>query len=229
VNRELPLVAVIHATWAASPPIVDAFAAECPEARLWQLLDDQLIMEAVETGSITAGQVERLRRLVSHAAAGGADAILLTCSMYAGYAETVGAAEGVRVFASDGALHRRIVAMGTTRAVLLYSLDSVVEGGEDRLRAAANASGLAMEVLGLVAPRALEATAIGDWHGVAEALESVAAPHLATGTVVALGQYSLVPAATELSRRLGTEVLSGPQLAAREMRALLEADSRGTR
>jgi hypothetical protein len=221
VNEGLPLVAVIYATWAASAPVVDAFAAQCPDAQLWQLLDDHLTAEAIATGIITTGQIERLRRLAGYAAAGGADAMLLTCSMYAGYAESVGAAVGIRMLPSDGALHRSIVQSGHTRAIVLYSQRSVVEGGESRLRAAASASNVALDVLGIVAPRALEATAVRDWSGVAQVLEAVARPHVTRGTAVALGQYSLAPAAAELSQRLGIEVLSGPLLAAREMRSVL--------
>ena len=90
MEERRPLVAVIHATWTASPPIVDAFEREYPEARLWQLLDDRLMADAIEEGTVTPELRDRLRRLVGHATAGGADAILLTCSMYAGHAEWAG-------------------------------------------------------------------------------------------------------------------------------------------
>jgi hypothetical protein len=229
MEERRPLVAVIHATWAASPPIVEAFAAEYPQARLWQLLDDRLIADAVDIGSITPELLERLRRLVRHAVAGQADAILLTCSMYAGYADWAGAAEGIRMLPSDGALHRAVIASRAKRAVVLFSLDSAVQDGRDRLRAAVRASGVAMEIKGVVAPRALAASGSGDWQGVVQALASVAAPYVTRDTIVALGQYSLAPAAAALSQRLGIEVLSGPQLAAREMRAILEGDPQVTK
>lgn len=76
------LIALIETTTAATPPAIEAFDAEFPEATLWNVLDDRLIVEALEAGGLTAPLTERMSRLISYALDAGADGVLLTCSMY---------------------------------------------------------------------------------------------------------------------------------------------------
>lgn len=49
---DFPLVAIVHATTAAIATVRDSFAREMPQARLWNLLDDRLAVDADELGAV---------------------------------------------------------------------------------------------------------------------------------------------------------------------------------
>jgi hypothetical protein len=82
VTASDPTVALIHATPAAIGPARMAFSERFPRATVWNLLDDLLISQAQSAGGLTPALRGRMERLIEHAVAGGADAVLLTCSMY---------------------------------------------------------------------------------------------------------------------------------------------------
>src|SRR5690625_4708365 len=76
------LVALISATPVAIAPATEALAEEFPQARVWNLLDDRLLQDASDAGGLAEPLAERMRGLIEHAVGAGADAVLLTCSMY---------------------------------------------------------------------------------------------------------------------------------------------------
>ena len=103
-----PTVALIHATPAAMRPARAAFADRFPEARLWNLLDDLLITEAEAAGGLTPPLRHRMRTLIRHAVDGGADAVLLSCSMYGQVAIDEATSYPVPVLPSDQALFEAV-------------------------------------------------------------------------------------------------------------------------
>ena len=77
-----PTVAVINATNASVAPAKAAIAEGFPEARVWSLLDDRLVSDAEAAGGLTPDLSARMASLIDYAVKGGADAVLLSCSMY---------------------------------------------------------------------------------------------------------------------------------------------------
>ncbi len=63
-------------------PAQAAFADEFPDAELWHLLDDRLVMDADAAGGLTPALRDRMSTLIQYAVDGGADAVQLSCSMY---------------------------------------------------------------------------------------------------------------------------------------------------
>ncbi|MEV6811846.1 hypothetical protein [Micromonospora sp. NPDC051296] len=96
-----PTVAVIHATAASMAPAADALSAAFPQARVWNLLDDLLLRQAEQHGGVTAPLRRRMSTLIGHAVDGGANAVLLSCSMYGPVAQELAPAYPVPVLASD--------------------------------------------------------------------------------------------------------------------------------
>lgn len=221
-----PRIALISAVPAAMAPAADALRTGFPEAQVWHLLDDRLLSDAADAGGPTAPLRARMRRLIEHAVAGGADAVVLTCSLYGVVAQELDeeGAEAVPVLAPDAAAFERLAAGGYQRVLVIASLDAALRDSSDRLRSALAQHGPAaggVEVSGVVVPGALAAA--GD--ALVAVLAGAAREPAAPVDAVFLAQYSLAPAASGLAVALGVPVVSGPTSAAHTLRAALLKDA----
>ncbi|WP_405642770.1 hypothetical protein [Streptomyces uncialis] len=239
-----PRIALISATPTAMAPAVAGLAEEFPAAEPWSLLDDRLLADAPQDGPLPPALVDRMRRLIGHALAGGADGVLLTCSLYGSVTETVDTP--VPLLAPDTAAFERALTLssGTGRVLVLASFETAMRDSVARFSAASAASAAAVsagvgsavaapaavgsaasgsgaEVVGVVAPDAFDAAREGNLPALRDALRDACLPHLTGADVVLLAQYSLAPAAASLSTALGVPVVSGPQAAAAALRSAL--------
>jgi len=225
-----PTVAMVHATPAAIAPAVAAFGERFPEADLWHLLDDRLVSDAEEAGGLLPPLRRRMLSLIGHAVSGGADGVLLTCSMYGPVAGLAGQLWDRPVTGSDEAMYERVAAERPARVAVLGSLETAVADSTRRLRqllaergvdGEAAAPGPGTEVLGVLCPGAAAAASGGDRAALLASLRSAAEPLAATVDVFLLGQYSLTGVHTELERALGAPVWSPPHAAAELLRRRL--------
>lgn len=207
-----PRIALISATPAAIGPATSALAAEFPVADVWNLLDDKLLADADERGGLGDDLAERMRRLIDHAVAGGADGILLTCSMYGPVARERDL--GLPVLAPDEAAFDELV--GYRRILVVASLESAMRDAVARLSAFL-AEGVT--VRGVVSTEAFEATKSGDEGRLVSALAATTRGHKADA--VFLAQYSLAPAAAAVADLAGLPVVAGPVSAAVRLRDAL--------
>jgi hypothetical protein len=218
-----PVVAMVHATPAAIAPAVAAFGERFPEADLWHLLDDRLVTDAEAAGGLVAPLRRRMLTLIGHAVAGGADGVLLTCSMYGPVARLAGQLWERPVAGSDEAMYERVVAERPARVAVLGSLETAVADSSARLRQVlAESGGAGTEVVGVLCPGAAAAARDGDTAALLASLRSAAAPLAAEVELVLLGQYSLTPVHAELAAALGVPVWSPPHVAADLLRGRLE-------
>lgn len=216
-----PLVALVSATAASIPPAVQAFQQEFPEARTWNLLDDRLIVEAVEAGGLTDELVGRMSRLIHYALDAGADGVLLTCSIYGPVAHELAPGVEGPLYASDDAAFHDAASSGYSRIILLSSLPEALRDAQRRFTAFLRAWDAGPTVIGVLAGDAFAAAARGDVEAVVEALAAAVRAADLTADAILLAQYSLAPAADALARLLGLPVLAGPPRAAAKMRAVL--------
>ena len=220
-----PTVALIHATPAAMRPARAAFADRFPEASLWNLLDDLLITEADAAGGLTPPLRHRMRTLIRHAVDGGADAVLLSCSMYGQVAIEEAPTYPLPVLPSDQALFeavrsaitrdgaRRIAVLGPIRA----GVDDTVARLADWLGAPE------LRISGVVVDGVRDAAEAGDQARL-EQLVADEARWIAPDTdVVVLGQFSISPAQPAAQAAVSVPVLSPPHLAADVLRDRLTA------
>jgi hypothetical protein len=225
-----PTVALIHATPASMPPAHTAFAERFPEARLWNLLDDRLLPDADAAGGLTPPLRRRMRSLIRHAVDGGADAVLLTCSMYGPAAVEEAADSPVPVLASDQALFeavrsevigsgaRRIVVLGPIRA----GVDDTVARMRDRL---ADGAAPAVLITGIVVEGVRDAALAGE-RGKLEQLVADETRWVAPDSdLVVLGQFSIAPAQRAAQAAATVPVLSPTHVAADHLRRHLAARS----
>lgn len=220
-NRPSPLVALISATPTAIPPVERAFADLFPQARLWNILDDRLLQSADDVGGLTPALESRMHRLIRHALLEGADAILLTCSIYGSAIRTMPETAGVPVQAADEASFDSVVAKGYRSVGLVSSARAPLADSVTRLTAHVGAAGADIEIHPVEAFGAFDAARSGDVELLAGTLATAVADIVSSVDVILLGQYSLAPAAQRLSELTGLPVLAGPQRAAGSLREMV--------
>jgi hypothetical protein len=208
-------VAIVHATPAAIAPAVAAFTERFPEAGLWHLLDDRLVTDAEAAGGLVAPLRRRMLSLIGHAISGGADGVLLTCSMYGPVARLATQLWERPVAGSDEAMYQRVVAERPARVAVLGSLETAVADSADRLRRVLADGGVAgTGVVGVLCPGAAAAASAGDGAALLSSLRAAAEPLAGEVDLFLLGQYSLAPALDELQAALEVPVWSPPHVAA---------------
>ncbi|MFC8075615.1 aspartate/glutamate racemase family protein [Streptomyces sp. NPDC057307] len=215
-----PRIALISATPTAVAPAVAGLAEEFPAAEPWNLLDDRLLTDAPAEGPLPPALVDRMRGLIVYALAGGADGVLLTCSLYGPVTDEIETT--VPLLAPDTAAFTRAWSSGFGRVLVIASFEAAAYDSMARFAAAAAAAGSATGAVGVVAPDAFDAARHDDTPALAEALRKACLPYAAGADAVLLAQYSLAPAAEPLSAALGLPVISGPQAAAVALRSALE-------
>jgi Asp/Glu/hydantoin racemase len=216
-----PTIAMIHATPAAIGPAVAAFAEEFPAARPWHLMDDRLAGDADRAGRLTAPLRRRMLSLIAHSVDGGADGVLLTCSMYGSVTALARELWECPVAGSDEAMHEHVAEARFARIGLLASLESALPDSQGRLRATLERAGGAAEIVGAVAPGAAAAAHAGDQAGLLAALQAAAEPMAGEVDAILLCQYSLSGARAGLQAALAVPVGSPPHLAAASLQRRL--------
>ncbi|SDD59500.1 aspartate/glutamate racemase family protein [Glycomyces harbinensis] len=209
-----PKIALISAVTAAIGPAQDALAAAFPQAQVWNLLDDRLLSDADARGGLDADLRSRMNGLIGYALAGGADGVLLTCSLYGPVAQAFAA--DLPVLAPDEAAFADLAEAGHRRILVVASFAAAKDDSAARLRDALGADGA--EVTGIAVPEAMAATKAGDAEGLVTALIGACRPLAAEVDAVFLAQYSLAPAGDRLQEALGVPVVSGPASSAAALR-----------
>jgi Asp/Glu/hydantoin racemase len=227
MTTQNPVIALVSAVTAAIAPATEAFASEYPDASVWNILDDRLLVDADARGGVTADLDERMARLIRHAAIEGADGILLTCSLYGTVAHRLAAEIGVPLMAPDDALFAAVADGGFGSILLLSPAPGPLAESAGRLTEHLRAAGLATTITGAAVDGAADAARSGDLDRLVSALEAAYLSASASVDAVVLGQYSLSPAAEALSERIGVPVLAGPGRAARALRSLIEQRGSG--
>jgi Asp/Glu/hydantoin racemase len=213
------LIALISATPAAIPPAVRAFGEEFPEALVWNILDDRLLVDADKQGVVTPGLRARMVRLINHAVTERANGILLTCSMFGFVAHETDV--GVPTYAPDDAAFDDVIAAACGRVLVVGSLSNPLNDAVARFRQVATRAGVSTVVESVVAEGAYDAALAGDDPSLLDLLLRACRPASRNADAVLLAQYSLSPVAARLAADLGVPVFSGPLSAARMLRSQL--------
>ena len=159
--------------------------------------------------------------LISYTLDGGADGILLTCSMYGPVAHAMSRTASVPVYASDDAAFEAVVDGGYSRVMLLSSRPIPLADAAHRLDEFLHARHASVEVTSVLAEGALAKSETGTAAELAQALASAVRAVDARPEAVLLAQYSLAPATNALAEAIGLPVLAGPPRAAAKMRAAI--------
>ncbi|WP_304105940.1 hypothetical protein [Mycolicibacterium bacteremicum] len=212
------LIAVINTTPASMAPTAAALRAEMPGVRVWNLLDDRLGSDADALGEMSPQLRTRMLNLIRHGVDGGADAVLMVCSMYGDTRPVAEKLFPIPVFSSDADMMAAIRSAGPRRVAVLASLQAATADSTSRLRAAVDGD---VEVVPAFCAGAAAAASAGDRTALIDAL--IAGADAAGGEydMLCLAQYSLSPAADDLADKTGLPVVSAPRYAAKAIAARL--------
>src|SRR3954469_14438603 len=216
--RSGPLVALVSAVPAAIPPAIAALEEAMPAARVWNILDDRLIDDANEAGEVTGALEARMRRLIDHATEEGADAVLLTCSLYGFVARKAAQQATVPVLGPDDAAFEAVRTAGYSSLFLVSSVELALADSAARLRPHLGDAADGLEILPVLASEALAPSRAGDTDGAANALAEAIERVGGAADAVLFAQYSLAPAAPLVEERLRLPVITGPGKAAALLR-----------
>jgi hypothetical protein len=221
---EHPLIAAVHATPASIPPLLSVLADELPAAQLWNLIDDRLGADADALGGDLSPELrERMLNLVRHGISGGADAVVIACSMYGDVRDVAEKLFTTPVFASDADMIADIVSAAPRRVAVLASLQGAAADTTARLTAKLTASNRPAEVVPVFCPGAAGAASSADTPALVEALAAGLDTVTTPFDVVCIAQYSLSPAADDLASKTGLAVASPTRSAARAIARCLGA------
>ncbi|MBO7937426.1 arylsulfatase [Streptomyces sp. S9] len=202
------MLALLH-TSPVHVPVFDALRDDAhPGLELRHHVDEGLLSRAREHGPDAVA--DEVRAVLAGVAAGGARAVLCTCSTIGAVAEAAGAAVGVPVLRVDRPMAAAAVAAGS-RIVVLATVESTVAPTTELIWEEAVRAGRRrlVTVRTVLVPGAFERFAVGDGEGyvrlVADAADAVT---FADADVIVLAQASMAPA-RELTTT-SVPVLSSP-------------------
>ena len=221
MSEKRPTVALIHASPASVAPAKEAFAADFPDAQLWNLLDDRLVVDADAAGGLTRSLRDRMTTLITYAIEGGADAVQLSCSMYGPVAVEVAGTQAVTVLASDQAMFDHVASLRPQSVGVIGSLQSATSDSAERLAAALSSQGLDVRIETAVADGAAQAANAGNGDLLAELVATTAQTLGQSVELIVLAQYSLAPTLDVVQVVSPVPVLSPPHLAASTLAKIL--------
>ena len=212
-----PRIAFLH-TGAVNIAPFGALAAEfLPGATVVNYLDDRIVADLGD--EVRAASVpERIEDLVRAAAAGGADAVMFTCSSISELAAPAAAAAGVSVLRVDEAMADAAVAAGR-RIRVLATLPTTCRPTLGLIQERAALAGAAPELSSEVIDGAFEAIVSGDRTTHDRLVGAAIERGAAEADVIVLAQASMATAAEAVS--VDVPVLTSPRLGVERLAATL--------
>lgn len=203
-----PRIAFLH-TGAVNIAPFGALAAEfLPEATVVNYLDDRIVADLGDEAR-AASVPERIEDLVRAAAAGGADAVMFTCSSISELAAPAAAAAGISVLRVDEAMADAAVAAGR-RIRVLATLPTTCRPTLGLIEERAALAGVAPELSSEVIDGAFEAIVSGDRETHDRLVGAAIQRGAAEADVIVLAQASMATAAEAVS--VDVPVLTSPRL-----------------
>jgi len=214
-----PRIAFLH-TGAVNIAPFGALAAEfLPEATVVNYLDDRIVADLGDEAR-AASVPERIEDLVRAAAAGGADAVMFTCSSISELAAPAAAAAGVSVLRVDEAMADAAVSAGR-RIRVLATLPTTCRPTLGLIEERAALAGVAPELSSEVIDGAFEAIVSGDRETHDRLVGAAIERGAAEADVIVLAQASMATAAEAVS--VDIPVLTSPRLGVERLAGLLNS------
>lgn len=214
-------VGLIHAVVPAMAPLRSTFAAELPDVRVLNLLDEALLKDAERLGGITPGLVRRMTGLVALHEASGAEAVLFTCNAYSPYVEQVRAQSNVPVLPIDEAMIDRALATGR-RIGVIATVAAGLEQQRKSIERAAAAAEREIEIVPVLRTDAFTALNGGDEASHDRILLEELRTLAPAVDVVVLAQASMAGLQPKVPADTPVPVLASPRLAVEKVKEILK-------
>ena len=219
--KNQPRIALIHATPVAIDPICDTFKRLWPQARVTNLLDDSLAADLAAAGKLEQSMIDRFCVLAKYVEAGGADAILFTCSAFGAAIEVARGAVKIPVLKPNEAMMEEAIATGP-RIALLATFEPSLPSIRAELEQLASAHQAQIKITTRAVPAALTALQGGDDAGHDRQI-AAAAEEFDDCDALLLCQFSMASAAQRIPARRGRSVFTSPYSAVARLKQLLHA------
>ena len=216
-----PRIALIHATPVAIDPICTTFKRLWPQARVTNLLDDSLSADLAAAGKLDQSMIDRFCVLAKYVEAGGADAILFTCSAFGAAIEVARGAVKIPVLKPNEAMMEEAIATGP-RIALLATFEPSLPSMQAELEQLAAARKAHIRISTKAVPAALAALQSGDDAGHDNQI-AAAAEEFGDCDALLLCQFSMASAAERIPERRGRSVFTSPYSAVARLKQLLHA------
>lgn len=215
-----PRISLIHATPLAVQPVNDAFAAEWPEAQVFNLLEDSLAPDLSQAGQLTPDMTGRFERLALYAKDTGAHGILFTCSAFGPAIEQAAVKVAPLLTLKPNEAMFRDAIKSFNHVGLIATFAPSLPPMEKEFAEMAMRSGKDIKLETALAKGAMEALAQGqtDQHN---QLIATAARHLEGCEAIMLAQFSMTRAKAEITRFYKKPVLTSPTSAIAAMKEQL--------
>ena len=198
---------------------VRAFAAEWPEARVSNLLDDSLFAWVREAGGVVPEMYEVFRKLTRHMIGRGADGILFTCSAFRQVIVACIAEFDVPILKPNDAMIENALDAGS-RIAVLATVGPTIPSITVEIKEMAAARGRAVEPVPYLVEHAFEALARGD-AATHDRLVAERARDISNCDAIVLAQFTLSRAVPAVQAVNTTPVYNSPSAAVARMRELV--------
>jgi Asp/Glu/hydantoin racemase len=218
-------IVLLHATPVAMQPIQTAFAQHWPQAEIVNLLDDGLSIDRAREDELSEAMIERFVALGRYGHAMGADGVLVTCSAFGPAIDRLIEALPIPVLKPNEAMFQAAIALGSRVGMLATfgpSVGTMTDEFDEFVAPLAERPTLTTvlvdDAIGLLKQGDVES------HN---RLVAARAPELEGYDAIMLAHFSTSRAAEAVRAAVGVPVLTAPDAAVEQMRAMIAAGGRG--
>jgi Asp/Glu/hydantoin racemase len=203
----MPRLAFLHTSFVLVDPVRALARQLLPDIQAFHVVDETLLGEILEAGTVTPGVARRIARLAIGAEEAGASVIVLTCSSSTPCLPAVQAMLRVPVRAIDEAMAEEAVGRAG-RIGLLATVATTLRPTEELLRAKAHALGRRVDVTAELCAEAFDAVMQGD-RARHDALVTARCRILAEKVeLIVFAQGSMAPLARQLHGQIPVPILT---------------------
>jgi len=218
-----PNIALIHATYAAVPPVEAAFTQDWPEATTVSLIAEDLTRMLAEAGHQTAAIKTRIRELSLFATRANVEGILYTCSAFGDSIEAARHVSNIPILKPNEAMFEEALELTEElggRIGMLITFEPAISSMTAEFEEMAAKHSAKSTLTTHFVPGALDALTAGeaDKH---HQLLAEAAQELPAYDVLMLAQFSMSGAKSQVESAVNIRVLTSPSSAIAKLKTLI--------
>lgn len=154
-------IALVHTTLNAVNPIMNFMNENAPEYRFINYLDGYLMDVIKEDKGVTNRSVTRMLDMITKACSDGADAVLMTCTIFSPYQPLFAGLFSVPIICPDGEMQDQVSKMGG-RTAIICTFEGTMEPTKKQYLEYCRKNGMPQSVDMYVVPEALKAIELGN-------------------------------------------------------------------
>ncbi len=219
----MAVVALASVTLNAVNPMTDFLMGRDSSLKVRNYLDSFLLEKVGKEKKVSDASVKRMFDMVATAADDGADAVLITCTIFSPYAEVFSKALSKPVISPDQAMLDTVAARQGKTAIICTFIGTV-ETTRRMYQSRCRAAGVPEDVDMYVAEGALDALNAGDWGTFHAKIQEKARALDAEYDNIVLAQISMAGAAKGLALQHAS-LFTSPESAYQTLRRVLNIEA----